>query len=126
MLNPRRGCWVWSRLVEGWTIDVVDVQVVYFDGCPSWRIAYERLVEALDRVGRGDSRVELSMVESEAEAVAANIAGSPTILVDGRDPLAGPGVSGSLTCRLYSTSAGLAGSPTVEDLVRALKERSAG
>ena len=84
------------------------------------------LVEALDRVGRGDAQVGLTVVETEAEAVAANFAGSPTILVDGRDLFPGPGVSESLACRLYSTSAGLAGSPTVEELVTALQERSAG
>ena len=113
-------------MVEGWTIDVVDVRVVYFDDCSSWRTAHERLVGALDRVGRGDDRVELTVVETGSEAVAANFRGSPTILVDGLDLFPGPGVSESLACRLYSTSAGLAGSPTVEDLVRALHERSAG
>jgi hypothetical protein len=99
---------------------------VYFDGCPSWCTAHERLHEALDRVGRRGAAVALTVVETGAEAVAANLPGSPTILVDGRDLFSGPGVSESLACRLYSTSAGLAGSPTVEDLVRALQERSAG
>jgi hypothetical protein len=126
MTPPAGRCWVWSGVAEGWTIEVVDVRVVYFDGCPSWRIAQERLVEALDRVGRGDAQVGLTVVESGAEAVAANFAGSLMILVDGRDLFPGPGVSESLSCRLYSTSGGLAGSPTVEELVTALRERRAG
>jgi hypothetical protein len=61
--------------------------------CLSWRTAHERLVEALDPVGRGDAQVGLTLFETGPEAVAANFAGSPTILVDGRDLFPGPGVS---------------------------------
>jgi hypothetical protein len=63
----------------------VDIRVVYFDGCPSWRTAKQRLSEALARVGRGDEVVGLTLVETDANGRAAKFAGSPTILVDGRD-----------------------------------------
>jgi hypothetical protein len=53
---------------------------VYFDLCPSWRTANERLREALTQVGHADAPVGLIQVESEAEAAAAGFAGPPTIL----------------------------------------------
>jgi hypothetical protein len=102
----------------------MEARVVYFDGCPSWRTASERLREALARVGYPAAPVVLTRVESDAEAAAAGFAGSPTILIDGRDMFPGAAVPHALACRLYSTSAGLAGSPTVEDLVTALTDRS--
>jgi hypothetical protein len=110
-------------VAEGWTIGGVDIRVVYFDGCPSWRTAKERLREALARMGRGDTPVALTLVETEADVRAGQFAGSPTILVDGRDLFPGAPVPDGLTCRPYSTSAGMAGSLTVDDLVGALEER---
>ncbi len=45
--------------------------------------------------------------------------GSPTVLVDGRDPVAGE-ASASVSCRLHATEAGVDGDPTVAQLVVAL------
>jgi len=42
--------------------------------------------------------------------------GSPTILVDGRGPVCGAEAAFGLTCRVYQTPDGLAGSPTPEQL----------
>jgi hypothetical protein len=42
--------------------------------------------------------------------------GSPTILVDGRDPFAGAEASFGMTCRVYQTPDGLAGSLTPDQL----------
>lgn len=81
-------------------------------------------MEALDRVGWGHAQAGLTVVETGAEAVGVNFAGSPTILVDGRDQ----DLVSRRTWRagLCSTSAGLAGAPPVEELVGSLRERSAG
>ena len=103
----------------------MEVQVLYFNGCPSWRTARQRLGEALAQMGRVDVPVGLTPIQTEAEARASQFAGSPTILVDGRDLFPGAPLPDGLTCRLYSTSSGMAGSPTVEDLVNALEERAA-
>src|SRR5215210_849528 len=94
----------------------VDVRVVHLEGCPSWRTAEQRLVQALTRIGRSDTPVALVQVDSIADAAAAGFAGSPTILVDGQDlfPIAAAPVG--LTCRLYPGRDGMGGSPTVEDL----------
>jgi hypothetical protein len=102
----------------------VDARVVYFDECPCWRTAVERLGEALTRVGRPDVPVTPVEVRSETEAQVSGFAGSPTIVIDGVDLFPGsPVPTGVLACRLYPTSSGLAGAPTVDDLVAALRER---
>ena len=99
----------------------MDVSLLYFDGCPSWREADARLREALAVVGRGDTEVTYRRVGTVEEAEAAQFRGSPTVLVDGRDPFPDPGTRVGLSCRLYRTEAGLGGSPTVEQLVEVLR-----
>jgi hypothetical protein len=48
--------------------------------------------------------------------------GSPTVLVDGRDPfLDRDSPVGRLACRVDRTEDGLAGAPTVDQLVAALR-----
>ena len=66
------------------------VMLIYFEGCPHWRTALEHLEQALDRVGRSDP-VTLRLVTNESEAQENHMAGSPTILINGRDPFPGGG-----------------------------------
>jgi len=98
----------------------VEVQLVYFEGCPSWRVAFERLRSALDATGNGGTSIELVRVESAMDIGEMSFAGSPTLLVDGRDLFPGSVPVTELTCRLYGTSEGLRGSPTRQALVEAL------
>ena len=100
------------------------VSVLYFAGCPNWRAAGERLREALDQVGLTDTGIELVPVETESAAVGVGFAGSPTFVVDGEDLFGPPATAAGLTCRVYATSAGLAGVPEVTDMVAALRERT--
>jgi hypothetical protein len=37
---------------------VVQVSLLYFDGCPNWLVANQRLHEALTHLGRGDTTME--------------------------------------------------------------------
>ena len=61
------------------------------------------------------------------EAMAAGFAGSPTILIDGRDLFPqSTEWTGGLACRLYRTAAGSVGVPPVEDIMGALSERVDG
>jgi hypothetical protein len=98
----------------------VEVQLVYYEGCPSWRVAFERLRSALDASGNEGTSIEPVRVESDAEITEAGFAGSPTVLVDGQDLFPGSVRVPELTCRLYWTSEGLRGFPTVEAVVEAL------
>ncbi len=98
----------------------MDVTLRYFDGCPNRRTAEARLRAALDRLGRPDTVITREQVASDEEAEALDFRGSPTILVDGRDPFASPGGPVGLACRVYATPQGLAGAPTVEQLLEVL------
>lgn len=101
----------------------MDVRLLYIDGCPNWRVAGDRLERALGLIG-WTGAVRWQRVETEDDAAAHGFAGSPTILVDGEDLFArGRAGSSGLTCRLYETPNGLAGSPTAEDITKALGER---
>ncbi|GAB3885155.1 thioredoxin family protein [Terrabacter terrigena] len=98
----------------------MDVQLLYFDGCPNWLVAEERLRDALAVAGRGDARISRVLVETPQEAEQLGFIGSPTILLDGRDPFATGTERPALACRVFTTPEGRAGSPTVEQLVEAL------
>jgi hypothetical protein len=102
----------------------VDVTVLYFGGCPSWQTAIDRVHAAAARAGVA-VQVSTEAVESSGEADRLGFTGSPTILLDGTDPFAQPGEISALACRVYATPDGLAGSPTVDQLVDALTRRFA-
>jgi len=96
------------------------VQLLYFDGCPHWTVMEEHLREALDLSGIPQS-IEHCLVETVEEASEYRFAGSPSILLNGRDPFAKSPSEVGLTCRMYSTPDGAAGAPTVEQLTAAIR-----
>jgi hypothetical protein len=98
----------------------MDVTLLYFDGCPNSQEAHARLREAITRLDRTDVRLTHRQVRSAEEAEQLSFHGSPTILVDGRDPFADPGAPVGLSCRIYRSPAGVAGAPTVEQIIDAL------
>jgi hypothetical protein len=101
----------------------VDITLRYFDGCPNWRTARERLREALGESDRPDQQVELEQVATPEEAELLRFRGSPTILIDGEDPFVDGAAPFGLSCRVYRTERGLEGSPSVEQLRQALAGR---
>jgi hypothetical protein len=101
------------------------VSLLYFDGCPHWRLADERLREALDRVGQPDELIEYLTVTTPEQAHALRFRGSPTVLVNGQDPFLDRAAPVGLSCRLYRTGDGVDGSPTVDQLVEALARATA-
>jgi hypothetical protein len=104
----------------------VDIELLYFDGCPNWRRARRNVVEALAQIGRPDVAVTPRVIESDEHAYSERFIGSPTIRIDGVDPFdAEDAVEFGLACRVYSTPRGAAGVPTVEQLVAVLTTESA-
>ena len=102
----------------------MEVRLVYFDGCPNWRLTWGRLRQVLDRLGRADVPISGVRVQTADEALAAGFAGSPTIVVDGRDLFPrSTEWAGGLECRLYRTPVGSVGVPDVADIMSALRER---
>jgi hypothetical protein len=92
----------------------------YFDGCPNWRIAEQRLRAALVDAGAADAEVALERVETHQEALDLGFQGSPTVLIDGRDPFADERADIGLACRVYATPEGPQGAPTFDQLREAL------
>lgn len=96
----------------------MEITLQYFDGCPNWEVLDQRLAEVTD--GRSDVRVKRQRVETTKDAVRLGFHGSPTVLVDGVDPFADGRAPVGLACRVFRTPAGLAGSPTIEQLREAI------
>lgn len=95
----------------------MNLELLYFDDCPNWKVAAERLDDVAG--GRGLT-VERRLVKTQEEAEAVGFRGSPTILVNGEDRFAAGDEPVGLACRVYQTPDGPAGSPTTEQLEAAL------
>lgn len=96
------------------------VEVLYFDGCPTYLAAEKAVREALAEEGV-EAGVELVAVNTDEEAQRLRFPGSPTLRVDGGDLFPVPGrTKYALGCRMYATPEGLRGSPTAEMLREAL------
>ena len=119
--NGFRGAIIRSTLF-GTEFDVGDdVQVVlrYFDGCPNWRLADDRLRQALGQIGT-TAEVIHEAVETPEDAARLEFRGSPSLLVDGRDPFVDQAGPVGLSCRIYRTEQGPQGAPSIEQLVAVL------
>jgi LmbE family N-acetylglucosaminyl deacetylase len=74
---------------------------VWWRGCPSWEQAIELVRAEMQQAGLDPMSLRLREVRDEEEAEALDFAGSPTVLVDGRD-IEDPGDQPrGLTCRVY-------------------------
>ena len=96
----------------------MDIALLYFDDCPNWKIADERL--AAIAAERPDLTVSRHLVDTLEEAERVGFHGSPSILVNGVDVFAEPDAGVGLSCRVYRTPDGPAGAPTIEQLRAAL------
>lgn len=96
------------------------VELLYFDGCPTYVEAEQNLRTVLDE-GGVDAGVSLVAVNTDEEACRLRFPGSPTIRIGGRDlfPVSERSRWG-LACRVYPTPEGPRGAPTPEMLRAAL------
>lgn len=97
------------------------IELLYFDGCPSYQRALQNLKEVLAEEGIR-APVELVKVRSPEEANVRRFLGSPTIQIDGVD-LEGPEAVGSgvgFGCRVYAHNGHLSGWPSKEQIRAAL------
>jgi len=79
----------------------MDIELLYWDGCPSHPEALELLEGVLAERGI-DAEVRVTHVATDAEAQRRRFPGSPTIRIDGRDvEPGGAEAPPSLTCRVY-------------------------
>jgi hypothetical protein len=94
----------------------MDVRLLYFEDCPNWRLAEARLNEALAGIADSAPMLTYELVGTPEQAEQAGFRGSPTILINGHDPFAGPDDPVGLSCRIYRNPAGVEHAPTVDQL----------
>jgi len=92
------------------------LEVLHVADCPNLEILLDRLREVTDLP------VVTYQIDNDDEAAARGMAGSPTLLIDGIDPLATPDqIEAAVSCRLYRDESGrMSGAPTVGQLREAL------
>jgi hypothetical protein len=99
----------------------MQITLRYFDGCPNWRVAEERLLEALGEPGGPEATISYERVETPEDAGRLGFRGSPTLLVDGDDPFAEDDAPVGLACRIYRTEEGPQGAPSIAQLRATLR-----
>jgi hypothetical protein len=99
----------------------MELTVLAVPDCPNAPLLEARLSQVLEGLpGVTLRRVELADLDAAARW---RMHGSPTFLVDGRDPFAEPGTGPALACRLYRGEKGrLEGAPTTTALRQALEQ----
>ena len=65
------------------------------------------------------------VVDTFEDATRLEFRGSPSLLIDGRDPFLDQAGDVGLSCRIYRTEQGLQGAPSVDQLVAILTRRGA-
>ncbi|MET8054127.1 thioredoxin family protein [Streptosporangium sp. NPDC005286] len=98
---------------------MMELTVLVVPDCPSASVLDERLAEVL--ADRRWVSVMRRVIDDDEQAARWGMRGSPTLLIDGVDPFADPGVPASVSCRMYRDEDGrLEGAPSVAALRRAL------
>ena len=98
----------------------MDIELLYFDGCATWRNTLAHVRAVLTEAGR-DDEVRLVKVDSQEAAERLRFLGSPTVRVNGLDVESGtPGRGYGMECRIYWVDGKPTGSPPREWLERAM------
>jgi len=99
----------------------MDIEILYFDDCPNWRSTEALLGQALSDSGLTVA-IRQTLVETEEQAQRLSFRGSPTVLINGVDPWADPSAPVGLSCRIYLTDSGVAGSPSAAQMAKAIAD----
>ena len=99
------------------------IELLYFDGCPSWRNALAELELALKSLGLSRD-INLVQIDTNIEAKVNRFVGSPMIRIDGVDLFPVDHTDYALGCRLYTTPEGMRGWPSSEMIQAALVEQN--
>lgn len=91
------------------------IELLYFDGCPSWQDGVNNLEAALEAEGL-EAEVILVKVEKDKDAQRLKFLGSPSYRINGVDLWPEERQQYSLSCRVYHTPEGMRGAPTIDML----------
>jgi hypothetical protein len=96
------------------------LEILQVPECPNVVLLERRIAEAVagEQI---DVTITHRVLNDQAAATEAGMTGSPTLLIDGKDPFAEPGSVPSVSCRLYPVKGGgIDGAPSVAALRAAL------
>jgi hypothetical protein len=100
-----------------------DIELLWWEGCPSTERALAAVREALSELGLDQAEVCTTEVRTDADAGERGFVGSPTILIDGVDLVPAVEEPIGLTCRVYRRRDGrISPIPDPDDLREALRE----
>src|SRR5216684_2770269 len=101
----------------------MNIEVLYFEGCPNHLPAIEMVRETLKSLGRPEE-IQQVEVHTQADAEAMAFVGSPSIRINGADiePWARTAKAFGLSCRTYLDGSQRSGVPSRELLRRAISE----
>lgn len=102
----------------------VKIQLLYFEGCPSYQQGLENLRLALRKLNLPED-FEMINIETDKMAQEYHFIGSPTIRINGEDidsRARKAKVTGHKGCRIYQTEEGLKGAPTIEMIKKVIQE----
>jgi hypothetical protein len=109
-----------------------EIELLWWEGCPSTGRALAELRAALRDVGLAEAEVRMSEIRSDEDALVSEFRGSPTILIDGADlGAAGRGEGAAdepvgLSCRVYRRRDGRnSPTPDPDDVREALRRAAA-
>jgi hypothetical protein len=98
------------------------VELLFWDGCPSYPKALAELRAAMADLTMDPSRVVVREVETQAQAGEERFVGSPTIRIDGVDVQPPGEEPAALTCRVYHRRDGrISPTPDPADVREALR-----
>ncbi len=89
------------------------IDLLCFDGCPSWEHGLANLKAALEAEAI-NSDVHLIMIKDDEEATRERFLGSPSFRIDGQELWPEERRRYTMNCRVYATDKGLQGYPTPE------------
>ena len=99
----------------------MEIELFYFEGCPSWQGGLENLKAALAAEGL-EASIRLVKVADNAEAARLKFLGSPSFRCDSADWWPEERKRYNMNCRVYQTPQGMKGAPTVEMLRGQLRQ----
>lgn len=96
------------------------IELLYFDGCPSWKEGLDNLEAAL-KAEELEAQIRLVKVEKDKDAEHLKFLGSPSYRVNEVDLWPEERQHYSLSCRVYNTPDGIKGAPTIDMLREQLR-----
>lgn len=98
------------------------VELLWWQGCPSWREAVELTRAEMRHAGLDPRALAVQEIRDERDAERHDFPGSPTVRVDGRDIQAPAAPPAGLTCRVYRLRDGrISALPDPADIADALR-----